>query len=196
MATTSLATEPSALGFAGRVAIQHLLARPSIYRVPASLPFTRLGETRFREPSAPRAMSCPAARVLEFTIASLDTESERRRRNATQIREMQATSAPWSLIKTSALALPGWLRLPFLASEFDPIPQADAARLGVVPSYPRPLNELEPLRSALVNRSIPLPGASMLSRRLWTLPTHGALANDDLLALQEWIHERGRTSTG
>ena len=61
---------------------QWLLARPSIYGLPLSIPSLRLGETIYRLPSPPAAPSSFAAGVLTRTLRLASAEAERRRSNA------------------------------------------------------------------------------------------------------------------
>jgi dTDP-4-amino-4,6-dideoxygalactose transaminase len=174
--------------FVGKLFAQWALARPAIYRVPASLPFLRLGETVFRPPTAPMAMAPPAARVLRRTLRLADAEANIRRAHADRLRAVQQRVARETMVEIGADATPGWLRLPLLVRPDHVVDARVAARLGVMPTYPISLSALAPLQPSLTARGR-FPGAEALRRRLWTLPTHGALTPRDLEALERWIQE-------
>jgi hypothetical protein len=70
----------------------------------------------------------------------------------------------------------------------------DGARLGIARSYPRPLSGLRGFGDtpAVLNPGATFEGASLLARRLMTLPTHSKLSRRDLVKLGEWICRRGQ----
>lgn len=169
-----------------KLAAQALLTRPSLYAVPASLPFLGLGETRFQPPHAVRAMSDHAIAALEATLPLQSEDVASRRQHAERLLErLEQHGASAIRAAMPSGSAPGWLRLPFVARH----PRtglARAAALGVLPGYPIPLRELEPLRPSLVADSS-TPGAARLAELLWTLPTHALLTSTDLEALERWI---------
>lgn len=169
-----------------KLTAQWTLARPAIYAVPARLPFLRLGETVFHEPWEPTRMSPLASRVLQRTLPLMDEAAQVRSRHAARLRAAQAAASPSTLVAAAHEGQPGWLRLPVLLPIGATPSAAASALLGAGPSYPLPLSELDPLLRLLVNPGH-FAGATALSRRLWTLPTHERLAERDLLALERWI---------
>lgn len=180
----------SRLTFTGKLFAQWLLGRPSLYGIPASLPFLGLGETVFKEPGEPRAMLAAAARVLQHTLTGLDMAIANRRRHAARLREAQSAYAPDTMVPIDDAARPGWLRMPFLVSSARLVDRERAGRLGILPSYPSTLGALESLRRNLIS-IVPMEGAATLVERMWTLPTHGSLAERDLVALERWIQRNG-----
>lgn len=176
--------------FTMKLVAQYLLARPTLYALPARLPFLRLGETVYREPSAPARIAPAAARVLSQSLRLLESDSITRWANADRLRATQSRRAPAALVVTDRRASPGWLRLPHLVDASVDVDRSAAGVLGVVPSYPRPLSALEPLRPALMHAPS-LPGAIELSRRLWTLPTHSKLSRRDLDEIEHWMERFG-----
>lgn len=175
---------------------QWLLAHPAVYRLPSSLPFLRLGETVFHAPRAPRRMHVAAGRTLVRTRTAHLAELRVRQRNARRLETSLERHAPEARVRPPSNATPGWLRLPAILPEsVHPDPKT-AARLGVMPSYPISLAELVELQGHLTyDRRLPaLTGAAALAKRLWTLPTHGALAPSDLDALEDWIVKTLQTS--
>ncbi len=168
---------------------QWLLARPSLYGLPSSLPFLGLGETVHHHPHAAAQPSRFALGVLARTQTLASAEAVVRRIHARRLidaigarGELQTYAAPPG---TEA----GYLRLPVLAGERGAAAAraAHGRRLGIWPSYPQSLADLAGFGERRLNREEPLPGARMLARRLVTLPTHGHLQRRDLEALERWI---------
>lgn len=166
---------------------QWLLARPSLYAIPASLPWLRLGETIYRRPGPVRGLSAVAARTLAVTWALGEREAAVRRAHAERLLAKRATGLAPVRIPDGAQA--GYLRLPFLAS-----PRArsaaglgEARRLGIMPGYPQALCDLAGFGERVLNRADAFSGARLLAQRLITLPTHSLLEEADMARLEAWL---------
>lgn len=167
-------------------AAQWILGRPTLYGIPAALPFLGLGETVYRSAHPPRGPAAFAVGTLSRTVRLIDAELVQRRANASRLlAALQGTDlrSPVSLPG----GLPSYLRLPVLASRDRELRAHGARRLGVVASYPYPLADLAGFGDRRVNRAEEFPGARTLTRRLLTLPTYGMLTDQDLRRLEEWI---------
>ncbi len=160
-------------------AAQWLLGRPSLYALPASLPFLGLGETRYRAAEPVRRPSRFSAGVLRRTLELADAEAAIRRANAERIMR----------ILPRGLAVPqggpgraGYLRLPVVAEErwIERLGGAAARRLGISRGYPDCLCALAPLAPRVANAGSDLDGAQSLSRALHTMPTHSGLSDRDI----------------
>lgn len=159
---------------------QSALGRPQVYGFPAALPWLHLGETRYREPQEPRAMSRTAAALLERMLPAATHEAEQRRANAAALLARLDSRPDVRTITPVAGASPGFLRLPLL------LPRrldgcADAAlarRVGVARGYPTTLAALAPVAQRLVHKGH-WPGAEQLVRELVTLPTHSWVSEPD-----------------
>jgi len=159
---------------------QSALGRPETYGLPAAIPWLHLGETRYREPEEPRAMSRTAAALLERTLPLATREAERRRANGEALLHRIASRSDIRAIMPPRAGTPGFLRLPVrlprgLDGFADPVL---ARRLGVAAGYPRTLAALPSLRRRLV-RAGRWPGAEDLVRELVTLPTHSLVSEGD-----------------
>jgi len=155
---------------------QWILARPSLYRIPASLPFLGLGETVYRRPGPLRRISAVAAAVLDVSWRERESEITARRRNAESLRERIRDVEGCIQIAPIAGASPGWLRFPVvLQAKGRPV----AAATGLVRSYPRVLPEVEQGHPG-ARQAGTTPGASRLADSLLTLATHGLVVPGDL----------------
>ncbi len=149
---------------------QWLFGRPSLYWIPASLPFLGLGETIYRPPHPVGGISALAAGVLVRTMPLVPDEVRRRRATATRLRgELSgggqvSPAAGWDA---------GWLRLPVVrrrAANAGLV--ASLARDGVLRGYPQALADLAGFGARRLNPADAFPGARLLAERLVTVPTH------------------------
>jgi dTDP-4-amino-4,6-dideoxygalactose transaminase len=175
---------------------QLLLEHPSLYAIPAALPFLRLGQTIYRAPRPLRAPAAAASAMIAATWTLADREVDVRRRNAARLLEAVEEQPHLATIRAAAHARPGYLRLPLIASAGGRRAAGElrARRLGVMPGYPKALCDLEGFGARCLNREAAFPGARALAERLCTLPTHGRLEARDLGRLEAWIREHGRRS--
>jgi len=175
------------------LAAQLFLERPSVYAIPAALPFLRLGQTIYREPRPLRGVSAASARVIAATWSLAERELELRRRNAERLLVELRAQPGFATITTSRYARPGYLRLPVIVSPALRRSAAESAarRLGIMPGYPKALCDLDRFRPRCLNRDVLFPGSRLLAAQLCTLPTHGRLAMRDLARLEEWIRVSG-----
>ena len=167
---------------------QMLLERPQLYAVPAALPFLHLGETVYRDPHTPRAATPASCAVVSATWTLADQEVERRRSN---VARLSAALRSFETVRPAVEARPGYLRLPLLASleARRSAAASDARRLGISPSYPKVLGDLDQLAARCANRDGDFSGARTLAQRLVTLPTHGRLRDADLTRIEHWLLE-------
>jgi len=172
------------------IAAQMVLERPHLYALPAALPFLHLGETIYRAPHQPRTATPASCAVVTATWTMADREVETRWSNAARLlAALGRKGRAFGAISTAAEARPGYLRLAVLASpEVRRAAAGSAARrLGVSPSYPKVLSEVEQLVARCVNRDGAFPGGRTLAARLCTFPTHGRLGPGDRAGLEQWI---------
>jgi len=173
---------------------QSLLARPSLYTVPASLPFLGLGRTVYRKPRPLRAPTSTSCSVVAATWALAEREVQVRRRNAAQLLDTVRRQPAFEAIRAAAHARPGYLRLPVLASPAArrAVDDPAARRLGVAPGYPKALCDLERFAPRCLNRDAAFRGGRLLAARLCTIPTHSRLGAHDIARLERWIGVVGK----
>ncbi|MFZ5624228.1 MAG: DegT/DnrJ/EryC1/StrS family aminotransferase, partial [Gemmatimonadota bacterium] len=82
----------SGLGVWARALAQWALARPSLYALPASLPWLGLGETVYHPPHPPRSMPRSALGILARTLALADAEAAVRRRVGARLATVALTA--------------------------------------------------------------------------------------------------------
>jgi dTDP-4-amino-4,6-dideoxygalactose transaminase len=188
LARSRAAPARAALKDAVSLLAQWALARPTWYRLPASLPFLRLGDTLYRVPWPPRAMDPRAGGVLASTWDLSPAETEARRANAARLAEMLADRRAVQLIQPLPGTVAGFLRFPALL----PSGSLDhaARELGIMPGYPEVLPDLREFRFRCLEPDGSFMGARVLARKLVTFPTHSLLREPDLQAIEEWVSVR------
>jgi len=164
-----------------RAAAQTMFAHPSLYSLPAALPWLHLGETRYHDAEAPACMTRTAAALLESTREIAAREAITRRANAEFLLERLPSDGSLRRICAPVGSVPGYLRLPIRTRRglIDFENPADARRLGIMRSYPGTLATLPSVRERLVPVTRRWPGAEDLVRQLVTFPTHSLLDAQD-----------------
>ncbi len=177
------------LGVLLRAMAQWGLGHPSRFRLPASLPWLGLGETRYHDPQPPTGMTRAAAALLEHTRWLAAREAPIRRANAQWLLDHLPLSPQVRAVCPPPGSSPGYLRLALNASRglagFED--GSRAVRLGVMRSYPSTLAALPQVAARLVRVTRRWPGADELVRTLVTLPTHSLLTESDRDALAKLL---------
>lgn len=173
---------------------QWAMGRPALYRVPASLAFLGLGETRYRPPRPPRPMSAFSARLLHRTLARREGgERETRRRNARRLRSRIDDAPGLVTVEPLAAAEPGHLRLPVLLE--GGAGGAERPELGVMPGYPTLLAHIPAFRPHVATPAAGTPGAARLRDTLVTAPTHSWLTPADIDGIARSLIRAARSRT-
>src|SRR6266545_4725787 len=165
--------------------VQWALGRPGRYGLAAAIPGLHLGETRYRDPEAPRAMSRAAACLLERTLPLAAREASVRRANAAALLASVPAGVRVRAVTAPRDGTPGFLRLPLrLSRGIAGFADARLAlRCGVAPGYPTTLAALAPVREGMTRAPGRWPGAEDLARQLVTLPTHSLVSDGERDAL-------------
>ena len=185
-----LAAERVSLGF--RRGVPELLAagsqwifgRPSLYSIPASLPFLRLGEMVYHPAHEPGVLSQVSATLARIAVRNEAQEKRLRVRKATVLRALAEGAEQLSAIPPIEGSEPGYLRFAVVDHSGSRLP---AHRLGIMRGYPQTLSEQPELAPQLLRGEPPMPGAHDLRRSLFTLPTHAFVQGVDMMALQDWM---------
>lgn len=180
------------------MAVLTALTAPSLYALPARLPFLRLGETQFKPPRPVGGISNAAAAAVAAGMDAGDAASRARAERATALRAMLPAAGALRNVRVEAAAAPGWLRLPLLtpdASARD-VMVAEGRELGVAASYPRSLSDLAASLGVPHRVLAGETGAKTLATCLLTLPTHAKRSRADDLRLERWLARHVSRGTG
>lgn len=184
LARFSLANGSSGGREIGVLAAQWMFARPSLYRIPASIPALKLGEMVYRSAREPRSISAAAAAILPMALDMEEGEVAYRRTRAAEILSMIGVTRRLLPIRPLVGADPGYLRLAFLDNVGD---ASTNDGLGVLRGYPMTLEQHEHLQPVLAPGERAGKGAELLRDRLLTAPTHSRVRDEDIAQLGEWL---------
>jgi perosamine synthetase len=175
------------------LAAQGLLSRPSLYRIPASIPSLKLGEMVYHAPRLPRAMSTSSAGVLSRTMGLQERDvSERRRRALVLLASLRETRDVTPISPISG-GESGFLRLALLDSIGTRIPDNS---LGAQRGYPMTLDQHPQLWPVLLSGERAGKGSRFLRDRLFTVPTHARVNRADLSRLARWLEGKSAARNG
>jgi len=152
--------------------------RPSLYWIPAGLPFLRLGETIYPTRITPTRLSGVHAGLMRRMRVRLQRALRARARTADDLKRRLNMPAV-------AGRKDGYLRLPvFAASAAGKQRLVATSRmrgLGIAEGYPTAVNDIPQLQSRFSGQCFP--NAERAARHLLTVPTHHWLTEHDMRAL-------------
>lgn len=173
-----------------RVVVLRLFLNPSLYWVPASLPFLGIGTSRFDPDFEVGPLRPLQATLAARAMARLDAINGDRSRVATALEQRLHHVPGLRTLCVQPGATPVHLRLPVLpeACEWPGDTVPEASRLGLVRSYPLSLQDLAAEAPRLAAHLLPgpdCPASRWLAATLLTLPTHAGVTEDDMDAMAD-----------
>lgn len=165
-----------------------VLIHPSIYWLPKSLPFLRLGETHFDSSFPIRRLSAFQAGVATGWEAKMDKLKRIRKKNA---RKIAGGGIPF--LGGGAAEMPCLLRYPVLMSDMASkqalLYKSEREGMGIVSGYPDSINGINELKSQFDGAVFP--GAKMVAERLVSLPLHPFVGEYDLQKIVQSLSGQG-----
>lgn len=173
-----------------RVVALRLFLNPSLYWVPAALPFLGIGTSRFDPDFEVAPLRPLQATLAARAMARLDAINGDRSRIAVALEQRLHHVPGLRTLCVPSGATPVHLRLPLLpeACEWPGDTVPEASRLGLVRSYPLSLQDLAAETPRLAAHLLPgpdCPTARWLAATLLTLPTHAGVTEDDMDAMAD-----------
>lgn len=187
-----------------QLVVMAIFIRPSLYWIPAALPFLHLGQTRFPRHVPVERLSGINAGVLRNWRNRLVESNRIRSRSAEYfcrclVRLKPDTTAPWVRLKPDTTGVAGptlahepshpYLRLPIFAEtpgDRDRINLLSQQRgLGLSVAYPTPINEIPEISRLFGGQRFP--AARRVAEHILTLPTHHWLSEQDKRAIAECV---------
>lgn len=169
---------------------QWVLARPALYRLPASVPMLKLGESVYHDAHEPRAISATAAAMVPNALSMERVEVRVRRDNARHILERIGPRSTFAPVRAIAGGVSGYLRCVVLDTSGRAQPAVD---IGALRTYPKTLEEHPQLQPMLAPGERAGRGATELRDRAFTLPTHSRVTGGGIDRVSDWL--RGHAVT-
>jgi hypothetical protein len=166
------------------LAAQSLLAHPSMYRLPASIPALQLGAMVYHPPTDPRPMAAGVAAILNSALKMDEREVQYRRARAKDLLSRITASHAMEPVHPIVGGESGFLRLALLDTGGHRLPRAT---IGALRGYPMTLEQHPQLWPMLVPGERAGKGSEILRDRLFTLPTHSRVNRSDLTRLEKWL---------
>jgi perosamine synthetase len=180
----------TALAEFARIVLMSIFIHPTLYWLPAALPFLGLGETRFERQFPIRRMNGMSAGALRHWQDRLIL--------ANRIRAVAAAhfGARLGFKRLEGAAIP-YLRVPVLMGSREARDRACALSvrrgLGIGRMYPAPINEIEEIKEHFAGQTFP--SATLIADRLLTLPTHHLVAESDRRSICDLLEDRAVRGT-
>ncbi len=171
-----------------------IFIHPRLYWLPDGLPFLRLGETTFSTEFPIFSMDGAAAAILKDWRERLDFSGRTR---ALAARELAARLPRHvRILRTPASEEVAYLRLPALTptarGKAALLRASRRAGLGISPSYPKPIHEIDELKASLPTTHFP--AATSVAQRLITIPVHHLVQERDRNRIVSLIASVGGSS--
>jgi len=174
-----------------KLTIYKMLANPSMYWIPARLPFLGLGKTIYDEEFGVSRLSSMQIGALDLMADRLQDLNDTRRHIAARLIDSIGVDSRYAVPGSDLNELPAYLRLPVVA-ESRGLRDKLVERLldaGVSASnmYPSTIAEIPEARGRIVNPSENFPGARRIVECMLTLPTHPWVTEKDIVRMSEII---------
>ncbi len=158
--------------------VTSILQYPSLFWLPKSLPFLRLGETIYDENFSLYKISSFQRKLAWNWQKRLDRHRKARMINLERWRDR----LPHNRILACQKKLVGgsMIRFPLLArnsEERNHLVFNKQGSLGIMPGYPTPINEIPKIKQQFTGQQYP--NAQDICNRLFTIPVHELLNDDD-----------------
>jgi len=165
-----------------KLLVYFMFLRPSLYWIPASLPFLHLGETRYEDDYPINRLPRTLAAVSTQQLARIDTITTHRQRNGECYRQALENVEGLGRFSVIEGAEPVYLRYPVRVMDAQARQQFldSQAVLGVTASYPQSISDVEEIRSLISIQNDQTPHARQIAREIVTLPTHAYVDPQDI----------------
>lgn len=159
-----------------------ILLHPRVYWVPQRLPFLHIGASIFNPRFEKQKLTAFQAGLGRKMLGRLTEINRGRKRIADALRSRLEDAG--NFVCQVDGAEPVYLRLPVLG---DKDVKREKPELGVVRSYPFPLDFVTSLRPYLITLGKGYPVSQMLASSIMTLPTHEFVKDSDINTIGEHL---------
>jgi perosamine synthetase len=163
--------------------IYSVFINPSLYRIPDSLPFLKLGVTEFNPSFQIDELHPFCEALLAGLLGSIVRVNQIRQANAVALTEALMSMRRFEVPKPPANTFPTFVRLPVIAQDKNvrerAVRQLRSAGIGASRFYPTAICDIPELESYMAFATFHQRQAEALSERLFTLPVNPLLSIND-----------------
>lgn len=156
-----------------KAVVLSFLLHPRCYWLPRSIPALNIGVSLFEPHFVLQRFTAFQAGIAQRMLRRLDGINSGRRRIAERFTKLFSGNSAVELPQTVSGSDSVFLRFPVIVSR-----GAESPELGVVRSYPAPIQQVPDIVPFL-STTQDFPGAVQLAERIMTLPTHCYVTDDD-----------------
>lgn len=183
--------------------IYTVFLNPYFYRLPAGLPFLKLGISEFNPDFRINHFTPWQASLGKQLLSRLSELNQKRRENAKQLTDELRGCNGLILPEIPSHCEPAFIRLPILVK--DPVVREKIynsllkAGIGVSKMYPLSLDQIPQLQPYLTGETNRFPKAQFVASHILTLPTHPYLKESDkkriIFLIKELLKNHERVSS-
>jgi dTDP-4-amino-4,6-dideoxygalactose transaminase len=167
-----------------------IFIHPSLFWLPAGLPFLRLGETVFYKDFPMKKLSGMHAGLMWDFRKELESSNEMRKKNSARFKDrLRLPSVPGEPI--------AFLRFPLVVQNREirekVLSVSQEKGLGITRLYPTAINEITEIRDHFGGMAFPV--AREIADCLLTLPTHHLLSKQDRENICRYLEGRGEATS-
>jgi dTDP-4-amino-4,6-dideoxygalactose transaminase len=192
--STGFATQKPGMLLPVKALVMWFMRHPALYRIPARLPWLKLGASIFEPGFKRTAFSSFQAGMAAWSLERLENINRQRMEKAMYYKSLLQEPDGLKLIAEEPELTPIYIRFPVLPAaasgwgESHPADNPEAKRLGIIRGFPLPLDRIAELRQFL-DAPGDYPGARRLARDLITLPTHDQVKMTDCAAAVRYVSD-------
>lgn len=168
----------------GKMLSYSVFVHPTLYSIPNSMPFLKLGTTEFDPAFEIGPLHPMTLGLLGNLLGELDEINERRQRNAAAIRDAIRGNDAFTFPMPAPGACPTFVRLPVVARDAAvrdaAVARLRAAGIGATAFYPSAICDIPGIEAHMAMPGLHCAKAEDLSRRLLTLPVHPFVEPHDI----------------
>jgi perosamine synthetase len=161
-----------------------VLLRPSLYWIPNSMPFLKLGLTEFNPAFPAEKLHSLCGALLPQLLDGLPEMNQIRRTNAKAITEALAGNPDFDFPKPAPNTYPTFVRLPMVARDNATrersVKRLRGAGIGASSYYPSAICDIAGIEPHMSVRDFHRERAELLSQRLLTVPVHPFVRPQDV----------------
>ncbi len=160
---------------------------PRLFWIPNSMPFLRFGTTEFDTQFPMHLMPALVKNIVPRLTAGLEEINRIRRENAMRLIAQLQGNHSFETPRPGEGCLPNYIRFPIFAANQtlrdEAVGTLRAHGIGAMPFYPGAISDVKGIAAHVGWPNFHCPAAEDVARRLFTLPTHHYVTQEDIAVI-------------